>query len=102
MANEYEVCKTYQISGLTITSEIVKDEIAHYEREQRNIVIRSSCESARWGRRTHDHSYGSPAEWPKFREELERIRREAAETLVKVELGQISERKVPGLLVQII
>lgn len=102
MPDEYEICTTYQISGLTVTSEIVKDEITHYERAQRNIVIRSSCESARWGRRTQDHSYGSPAEWTKFLEELERIRREAAETLVKVELGQMSEWRVPGLLVQII
>ena len=102
MLSEYEVQKTYQISGLMVTSEIVKDEVTQYERLQRNVVIRSSCGSVRWGTRTQDHSYGSPADWPKFPEELERIRKEAAETLVKVELGQISERTVPGLLAQII
>jgi hypothetical protein len=102
MDSEYAVQKTYDISGLIVVSEIVKDEVTQYERLQRNIVIRSSCESHRWGTRTQDHFYGSPANWPTFPAELERMRKEAAETLVKIEQGKISERVIPGVGAQII
>lgn len=45
----YEIKKTYSIRGITVTSEIVKDEVSTDatlpELQRRSIVIRSSCPS---------------------------------------------------------
>jgi len=89
---EYEITKKYFLSGVDILSEVVKDE-AHPE--FRALVIRSSCHSHRWGTRTQDYSYTSYKHVPAqndFAKIFEGIRLQAAETLVKTELGELPER----------
>jgi len=87
---EYDLVKEYEISGVKVRSEIVKDDILG-DTSQRALVIRSSCDSRRWGTRTQDHSYTCPTNWPEFQQSFEQIRLQAAETLAKTELGQIPE-----------
>ncbi len=88
-APEYKIAKEYEISGIRVSSEIVKDQDAA---EYRAVIIRSSCASHRWGTRTQNHSlthYKNPAS--DFVKNLEQVRLQAAEALAKTELGEISE-----------
>lgn len=98
--SDYETTKKYVLSGLDVFSEVVKDE---NHAEFRALVIRSSCQSERWGTRTQDHSYTRyNAVITDFAGDFENIRLQAAETLVKTELGQIPERstRVLGIHVE--
>jgi hypothetical protein len=97
--SEYEVIKKYVLSGIDVLSEIVKDE-EHVE--FRVLLIRSSCASRRWGRRTLDHSHSrAKAVQTDFSDELENIRLHVAGTLVKTELGQLTERNTRVLGIKI-
>lgn len=99
MAAEYDTSKEYEISGIKVISEIVKDED---NPDFRALVIRSSCPSTRWGTRTQDHSlthYKSGS--ADFATTLEQIRKQAAETLVKTERGELPERSLSFLGIEI-
>lgn len=100
MEAKYKVTKQYVLRGIEVTSEVVKDE--QLEPKSRALVIRSSCLSKRWGVRTQDHSYTCPSEWEEFESSFEQTRQQAAETLVKTELGELPEKGVPLLVVELI
>ena len=100
MASEYESTKQYVISGVTVTSEIIKDELAS-DGHSRLMVIRSSCPSERWGTRTQDHSYSCESALPDFEARLEDVRRTAADALVRTERGDIPEGGLRVMLVEI-
>lgn len=101
MHNDYEIKRKYIIRDIEVGSEIVKDEIDNVH-QSRIILIRSSCSSARWGTRTQDHSYSSPAIWSEFSQSLENIRLQAADTLIRTELGEIPERGISLIVVELI
>ena len=90
---EYEVVKEYEISGIRVTSDVVKDAVTQ-EPRMRSVFIRSSCESRRWGTRTQDHSYSCAVNLMEFAKNFEQARFRAAETLIKTERGEISETGV--------
>ena len=101
MAGEYQTTKQYVIGGIAITSHVVKDERVEVEK-RRTLIIRSSCESKRWGVRTQNHSYNCPADWEEFDSSFESTRQHAADTLVRTELGEIPEKSVPLLVVELV
>jgi hypothetical protein len=97
---EYDALKEYEIRGVKVRSEVVRDECSS-DTLTRSLVIKSSCESERWGIRTQEHSFGCGTNWPEFSKEFERTRYQAADTLVKTELGEISDKRVPFLAPEI-
>lgn len=99
MTANYEQIKKYVIRGIEVESEVVKDECTE---SSRGIVVRSSCVSTRWGVRTQDHSYTCPNGWSEFNSSFEQVRKQAAETLVRTELGEHPEKGVPLLVVELI
>jgi hypothetical protein len=101
MEGKYETTKEYLIRGIKASSEVVKDEKMPAERA-RSLFIRSSCASTRWGVRTQDHSYSCPTEWEAFETSFEEIRHQAAETLVRTELGEVPEKSAPLLVVELV
>jgi hypothetical protein len=101
MEGDYQPKKQYVIREIEVTSEVVKDERVEAEK-RRTLIIRSSCASKRWGVRTQDHSYNCSAEWDEFDSSFEETRRQAADTLVRTELGEISEKSVPLLVVELV
>lgn len=101
MESDYQLTKQYVFRGIDVTSEVVKDERVEAEK-RRTLIIRSSCASKRWGVRTQDHSYNCPAEWGEFDSSFEQTRQQAADTLVRTELGEIPEKTVPLLVVELL
>lgn len=97
--SEYEVKKKYTVRGVEVDSEVMKDQI---EETMRSLVIRSSCASVRWGVRTQDHSYSCSPQWGGFVSSFEHSRKNAAETLVLTEQGDLAERGVPLVVVELI
>ncbi len=98
MTVSYERTKKYLIRGIDVESEIVKDDCTE---SGRGIIIRSSCASVRWGTRAQDHSYACPVAWSEFDSSFEQVRRQAAETLVRTELGEQPEKGIPLLVVEL-
>ena len=98
---EYPIVREYQISGIRIKSEVLKDQFIPDHGGMRWLVIRSSCDSHRWGTRTQDYSYSCISTSPEFRDNFESARRHAAETLVKTETGEIPEGGMKFLVPEI-
>ena len=101
----YEIKKTYSIRGITVTSEIVKDEVSTDatlpELQRRSIVIRSSCPSPHWETRTQNQIFYCPVDYKDY-VGFESIRLRAAETLVKTELGEFPEGGIPMLGAEVV
>ena len=96
---------SYEILGLTVTSEIVRDqEFDHPDgHKQRVILIRSSCESQRWGKRSQDHSVTFPVDYSAINDSFPKIRFEAAEVVAKQEMGLMPEEpRFGGMVVKAI
>jgi hypothetical protein len=99
MSQEYELRKKYTIRGIEVESEVVKDDTHD---SYRSLIIGSSCASTRWGVRTQDHSYSCPTTLADFSSSFEHIRVHAAETLVRTELGELPEKGVRLLGVELV
>lgn len=98
--SEYELVKEYTIAQRRVISEIISDK-NNAELKARSLIIRSSCDSERWGTRTQPYSCTGPIEWPSFATEFEKIRLRAAELLVAAELEKEPRRNVPFLVPEI-
>src|SRR5882724_789246 len=92
-----ELLVIYEILGLKVKSEILRDQETENldGQTQRSIFIRSSCESTRWGTRSQDYSYTCPAHWAGFEKSFPKARLEAAGVVAKQELGLVSD--VPSI-----
>lgn len=97
---EYELSKSYTVSGIQVLSEIVADRDTP---EYRAFHIRTSCPSDRWGIRTVGHSLTcyKATGTNEVLDSLERTRLCEAERIVKVESGVLPERPSKFLGVQI-
>ena len=93
----------FTISGLAVRSEIVRDETFDHPEggKWKAIVIKSSCASQRWGVRTEEHSYSCRENFADFFQSLSTTRYEAAERLVRHELGLESDQSIKVLAVEL-
>jgi hypothetical protein len=99
---DYQPNKEYEISGINVNSEIIKDELLP-DASARVVVVKSSCQSERWGIRAQTHSITiynhTSLEDPA--KSLEQSRHHAAELLAKTELGEIPEKGISVMGVEI-
>jgi hypothetical protein len=96
----YEVKKTFEVRGIQVVSEVVKDEDSP---TYRAFHLKTSCESRRWGTREVGYSI-TCTKGPNAGDAmdiLEMHRFKQAERIVKIEAGEIPESLPTFLNVQI-
>lgn len=93
----------FTISGVNVRSEIVRDDTFDHPEggKWKAIVIKSSCASERWGVREEQHSYSCRENFDEFSRSFSATRYEAAERLVKHELGLEPDEPVRVLGVEL-
>lgn len=104
MSEKIEIPAVLDVLGIKVTSEIIRDEeIANPDGgRNRYIVIRNTCDSKRWGKRSSDHHVSSPVGFAGTLDAVLQAQHQCAEALAKQELGMIPEPGPGGaLLVEI-
>ncbi|HYD16643.1 MAG TPA: hypothetical protein VEB03_01425 [Candidatus Nanoarchaeia archaeon] len=81
--------KNYKIRDIEVTSFVAFDKLVQEPtgETRRHVRVESTCPSKRWGHRTEASVYSCPDPWPDFEALFEKFRSEAADALVKHELG---------------